>query len=215
MERPKDISAKAIRKERAKIIEALETPSKENIAASVMRGQYVGYKQTEGVSLRSKTETYFKIKANINNDRWRGVPIYIEAGKAMAKKKVEAAVYFKRVKDCFCPPEHAAHKHRNKISFIIEPGEKIVVRFWTKLPGLGYNVKKNDFSFDYRKDKKTIVDAYERVLFNSMTGDQAIFASSAELEASWKFITAILDNWGNTELHQYKKGSNNIRLVKF
>jgi glucose-6-phosphate 1-dehydrogenase len=52
-------------------------------------GQYEGYREEEGVSPQSKTETYFMLQAESSLPRWKGVPIILEAGKALKEKAVD------------------------------------------------------------------------------------------------------------------------------
>jgi glucose-6-phosphate 1-dehydrogenase len=39
------------------------------------------------------------------------------------------------------------------------------------------------------------------------TGDQTLFTRADEIEASWKFIDAIVKKWKKIKLKKYKKGS--------
>ncbi len=65
----------------------------------VLRGQYEGYMSELGMQIRrlaeSQTETYFKLTTQSTDLRWRGVPIVLEAGKALAQKKNEIEINFK------------------------------------------------------------------------------------------------------------------------
>ena len=53
-------------------------------AASLVRGQYKGYRAVKGVRPDSTTETYVAVKLFVDSWRWAGVPIYIRAGKCLA-----------------------------------------------------------------------------------------------------------------------------------
>jgi glucose-6-phosphate 1-dehydrogenase len=67
----------------------------------IVRGQYgpsenmLGYAEEPGVAAGSQVETFAAAKLWIDNDRWRGVPFYIRAGKRLAEPRTEAAVFFK------------------------------------------------------------------------------------------------------------------------
>lgn len=63
---------------------------------SLIRGQYVGYLDEKGVSKDSVTETYIKISLQSNLEKWEGVEIVIEAGKALESenRKEEVVVRF-------------------------------------------------------------------------------------------------------------------------
>ena len=46
-----------------------------------VRGQYDGYRDTDGVAPDSTTETYVALRLEIDNWRWAGVPFFIRTGK--------------------------------------------------------------------------------------------------------------------------------------
>ena len=47
----------------------------------VVRGQYNGYRDEEGVDAESETETFIALKCFIDNWRWAGVPFFLRTGK--------------------------------------------------------------------------------------------------------------------------------------
>ena len=47
----------------------------------LVRGQFRGYRDENGVAKDSQTETFAAVKLEINSWRWKGVPFYIRAGK--------------------------------------------------------------------------------------------------------------------------------------
>ena len=66
------------------------------------------------------------------------------------------------------------------------------------------------FEFDYGKTfGKSLPDAYERLLLDALRGDPTLFIRSDVLEASWEFITPILDAWKAAPPHfpNYEPGS--------
>lgn len=210
MENPKEINAKVIRQAREKILQSLVLPSKKDVVGNFKRAQYKGYKKEKGVIKNSKTETYFKISALLNNQRWRGVPIYLESGKAMGENEVEIKVEFKPMEPCFCPANKEKnvemHGHKNAVVFKIQPEEIVSVRFWAKEPGLDFNIASKDLFFDYKSSGKNGFNAYEKVLYDCIIGDQTLFTTSVEVISAWKFIDQVLKAWGGLKLLEYKKG---------
>ena len=209
MEDPAGVDAKRIRSERARVLAALRPITKENIRESVVRGQYVGYRETPNVPKDSTVETYFRIKTYIDSKRWKGVPFYLESGKALTESKTEVKIYFKQTESCLCPLS-AEHHHQNVFTFRIQPNEGISVVFWAKKPGLGLALEAKELSFSYRSspDVMKLPDAYERVLFDGIAGDQMLFTSTEEVAAAWKFITPILESWSAVPLLPYEQGTN-------
>jgi len=210
MGHPQRFDTVAIRRERAKILEALRPISENKVGKYTKRGQYEGYKKLPGVRTDSGTETYFKLKAYVDNARWSGTPFYIEAGKGMKENVVELNVYFKEATPCFCPPPHKDHIHQNMLSFQVKPKERIVLRFWAKKPGLANDIEPKNLAFEYggRKTPETQAEAYEKVLFDCIQGEQMLFTSTEEVAAAWRFIMPILSAWqkNKTPPKMYKKG---------
>lgn len=213
MDNPGALNSSSIRKERSRLLSSIKHINKEEIAKNVVRGQYIGYKQEEGVDENSKTETYFKIKTFIENDRWRGVPFYLEGGKGLKSKRTEIKIHFKKTQQCLCPP-NKDQNHANILTFRIQPDEGISVLFWAKKLGLTMELEPKELSFSYLNGDDKFADAYEHILFDAIAGDQTLFTSTEEVSAAWEFITPILENWEDLKLIQYKKGSNgpNVEL---
>src|SRR5205823_14831182 len=66
-------------------------------------------------------------------------------------------------------------------------------------------------SFDYAATyHHPLPEAYERLIFDALRGDQTLFMRSDELEAAWEFVTPILEGWQANpvkELPTYRAGS--------
>ncbi|PJE64336.1 MAG: glucose-6-phosphate dehydrogenase [Candidatus Ryanbacteria bacterium CG10_big_fil_rev_8_21_14_0_10_43_42] len=208
MEDPKELDASLIRAARAKVFTCLRPFTKNDIKTQVVRGQYVGYRDTKGVDPNSATETYFRMKTYIDNERWRDVPFYLEAGKALHEKRTEITLYFREKVSCVCPKDTDQH-HQNMLTIRLQPNEGMSLLFWVKKPGFGMDLEPQRLSFSYADSPNAVMfpDAYERVLHDCVRGDQTLFASTEEVNAEWKFITPILQNWQDNPLMEYEKGS--------
>lgn len=215
MENPGGLDATAIREARAKVLEALRPIRTGGDAAErTVRGQYLGYLDEPGVAAASQTETYFRIQAFVDNQRWRDVPFYIESGKMLERSLAEIVITFKDTGVCLCRPEDE-HHHANILTFRIQPDEGISVLFWAKQRGFTSQLEPKKLAFSYREEGSSsirIPDAYERVLYDGIAGDQILFTSTDEVMAAWKFITPIIEHWQDTPLRQYEKGSTGPRV---
>ncbi|MEK9173319.1 MAG: glucose-6-phosphate dehydrogenase [Patescibacteria group bacterium] len=208
IENPQSLSSSNLRDERTRILKAIKPIRGKGVNLYAIRGQYQGFRKEKGVSPHSKIETYFRIKLFIENSRWKNVPFVLESGKALKENLAEIAIYFKKTETCLCPP-NSDEKHQNILKFNIQPKEGITVKFWAKEPGFSFNLKPQVLSFSYgrSKVKDKIPDAYERILYDCIRGDQTLFASTEEVRAAWEFITPILESWHRSKLHIYKKSS--------
>lgn len=202
---PADIhNPQAIREARATALRALTNTT----LTSCVRGQYDGYVQTAGVAEASDTETYFKLSLTTEDEKWQGTQFTFEAGKALDRQVNEAVITFRPRNICHCAVEEGPHEHRNVLTIQFAPKEHISLSMWTKRPG---------FDFALRKQELTLVsgdmgnsyspEAYERVLFDCIAGDQTRFVSGEEVDLSWRFITPLLEHFKELPLNQYEPGS--------
>jgi len=214
MDEPKSFDVDAIRSERASVLKKLVAISPRSLSKYVTKGQYEGYTKESGVSGNSATETYFRLEAHIGSSRWKGVPFYLESGKAFADARTEIDIYFKSP---VCKPSNAKAFHgdepkciekQNVLTFRIQPDEGIKVRFFVKIPGVSMATEPRILKFKYADtlDHPDTLGDYERLIHDAFVGDQSLFASTEEIMASWRFVTPILDNWKNLPLKKYKKG---------
>lgn len=216
MNEPRSLKAEDIRRERFAILKSLSKISAAKMPGNVVRGQYNGYLTEQGVSPQSTTETYFRIATSVNNARWRGVPIYLENGKAMDDSKTEIDVYFKNGKKRAIVAKTGekinSPENQNVITFRVQPDEGIKIKFFVKTPGLGFVTEPKTLKFKY-SDVSTfniIRNDYERLIHDAFLGDQTLFASTAEIMASWEFVTPILENWNKVPLVVYEKGAREV-----
>jgi glucose-6-phosphate 1-dehydrogenase len=194
MDKPKSLSAADIRSERARLLGTLRVPTPEQVATQTVRAQYDGYRAITGVAPDSRTETYFRTTVYLDDPRWKDIPIYLESGKRMKSRRKEMVVTFR---------EHNAHLfpdkvgHKNKVTFSIEPEEGISVDLWAKKPGLDYTLEPRNLSFLLRgaEAKSQYVEEYEKLLVDSMLGDQTLFVSTGEVQAMWRIIDPIVAAW--------------------
>jgi glucose-6-phosphate 1-dehydrogenase len=202
MDEPASFSANDIRRERAKVFKKLHPFGASDMAERAVRAQYTGYRQEKGVSPSSDTETYFRLEAHIENDRWKGVPFYLESGKCLGDSKTEIDMYVKA-------HDTASAARPNKVTFRVQPDECIKVGFWVKTPGFGLKVEPKTLKFSYADVPSfgALPDAYVRVIYDAIIGDQTLFTSTEEVLAAWKFITPIAEIFGTVPLHHYKVGS--------
>ena len=209
MEKPKELNCRNIRNERAKILSKITTKKQDYI-----KGQYEGYKNEDGVNPDSQTETFFNIKAFINNRRWKGVPFHIASGKALKESRVEIKIKFIDPDPNELLPHQFTDQEQNTLTFRIQPHEGIGLLFWFRVPGFGSKIEPQTLKFNYADNENTkiIPDAYEKVLYDCIVGDQTLFASSKEVEASWKYISKVIEDWKSAPLLNYKKSEDPFKI---
>lgn len=212
MEHPQSLDADAIRSRRAEMLRALEVLSEDDVRAHTVRAQYRGFRDIKGVSPRSRTETYFKVRAHIDHPRWKGVPIYMEGGKRLGPAQKEIVVTFKHPMPCLCPPD--GPHHTNNVIIRFEPKEEILITFWAKKPGYTLQTEERDFYFLLREKSHRVqyTEEYEKLLLDCIRGDQAFFISTDEIRAMWRYIDPIVAAWKReaTPLYSYEPDTRDI-----
>lgn len=212
MEAPGDLSAESIRNEKVKVLNAMRLDIREEIADAVVRGQYGGGLDREGRPIKgyleedridpgSRTDTFVALRLAINNWRWAGVPILLRTGKRMAKKTTEIVVQFKvpplqlfQQVECEGDVCDITRIQPNKLIFQIQPNEGILLQVGTKRPGMRFVVENVKMDFSYSGTwNKSLPEAYERLLLDTLHGDSTLFTRSDEVEAEWRVVQPIID----------------------
>ncbi|QCI22185.1 glucose-6-phosphate dehydrogenase [Buchnera aphidicola] len=222
MDQPESITSESIKAEKLKILRCLKSISNHNVNTHTVRGQYSSgtikgknvpsYIKEEDAKKNSQTETFVAIKVNIDNKKWFGVPFYLRTGKRLPHKYSEIVVFFKKIPVNLFKNSNL-QEFQNKLILRLEPNENIKIEFLNKRPGLDqeYKLENSYLKSNYSKKKSiNLIDAYERLLLESMRGIQSLFVSREEIEESWKWIDPIVEAWKktkNNEIQLYKSGT--------
>jgi glucose-6-phosphate 1-dehydrogenase len=192
MEAPSSFSADAVRNEKAKVLESIRPVA----LTDTVRGQYAGYRETDGVAPGSQAPTFAALKLNIDNWRWQGVPFYLRSGKAMAHKTSEIIIEFQRPPHLMFNLPEGSDFTPNILSLCIQPDEGIHLRFEAKLPDSDQEMRSVDMDFHYLSSfTGSLPEAYERLLLEALEGDASLFTRSDAIEAAWRLIDPILQGW--------------------
>jgi len=163
----------------------------------------IDYRDEQGVSEYSQTETFVAMKLAINSQRWAGTPFYLRTGKRLPERVSEIAVKFKRPRFSLFKDLGGDALPSNLLSLRIQPNEGISLRFDVKLPGQTMQLRAMNMDFAYGKFDTTPPEAYERLLLDTMRGDSTLFTRREETEMAWGFVDAIENAW------QGSAGNNN------
>jgi glucose-6-phosphate 1-dehydrogenase len=205
MEDPGGVRVDNLRKARYEVLSNV-VPFEKGEHSCMIRGQYEEYKNTPGVNSESNTETFFKMTVGVNNKRWRGVPFILESGKAMDQTLTEIKVVFKEKPSFVCMSEDTC-SYNNELTFHVNPKEGVSINFWSKKPGFDLDLEQKNLSFFYEKTDNLLVDAYEKLLYDCIHGDQTLFPSTHEIQAEWGIINKSVERCTKVPLKIYKKGS--------
>jgi glucose-6-phosphate 1-dehydrogenase len=205
MEPPVSPHAEELRDAKEDVFKSMRTLE----PTDLVRGQYVGYRDEDGVAPDSDVETFVALRVWIDSWRWAGVPFYIRAGKEMPVECTEVRVELHRPPQrVFADFEPMPHDN-NYVRFQLDP--RIVI-------GLGARAKASGDGFfgedvDLCNDHPGEASAYERLLDDAMLGEQLLFAREDGVEESWRVVDRVLDehppvqpyakhSWGPAEQDQ-------------
>ena len=221
MEPPVEFSPEDLRDEKLKVLRAVKPMARSDVAAHVIRGQYVSgwvegervtsYRDAPEVPPDSDTETFVALKLAIDSWRWAGVPFYIRSGKALPSRVTEIAVQFRRAPLALFSRAGVSQVDPNVLAIRVQPDEGILLRFGAKVPGQGLQIRTVNMDFRYGSSFAVdSPDAYETLLVDAMIGDNSLFTRDDEVERAWEILDPILKAWESGEggpLHFYGAGT--------
>jgi len=169
-----------------------------------VRGQYEGYRETEGVAADSDTETFAALRLEIDSWRWAGVPFFIRTGKRLRVTQTELRLVFKQ------PPRlgfiTAAHRPPQPSQLVvkIDPGTGIrIILDAQRADRRGVNEIELDMEFAQEGGEGAT--PYEVLLHAALIGDATHFTREDSVEACWRIVQPLLD--APPPLAYYAKGS--------
>lgn len=217
MEEPVSFDAADLRAEKEKVLSAVRLPK--DLATGTARGQYAsgwqggewvtGFLEEEGMNPQSVTETYAAMRLDINTRRWAGVPFYLRAGKRLGRRVTEIAVVFKRAPQYLFAEAQTSALGQNALVIRVQPDEGVTIRFGSKVPGAGMQVRDVTMDFGYgHAFTEASPEAYERLILDVLLGDPPLFPRHEEVELSWKILDPIEQFWATQgRPEQYAPGT--------
>jgi glucose-6-phosphate 1-dehydrogenase len=199
MEPPAAFEPDALRDERAKLLRAIKIMKPDEVAKYAVAGQYRGFREEKDVKPDSQTDTYAAVTFYIDNWRWAGVPFYVRSGKKLPKRVTDIAIQFNAAPLSVFSDDHAAAPMQpNLLILRIQPEEGISLRFLSKQPGSGMRLRPVSMDFNYGSSfGERSPTAYETLLVDVLRGDPTLYTRQDMVEASWRAVQPILDNWGS------------------
>ena len=196
MEPPISISSEDMQNEKIKVLSAIRDIKSDD----VIRGQYVGYLEEDGVKEQSDTETFVAMKIFIDNWRWAGVPIYMRTGKKMPETVLEVLVEFKKP-----PRELFGRGNPNAVRFRLGAKDGVDISLLAKKPGTKLTTEEIDLTVEFFAEFGDRQGPYERLLRAAMLGDHFRFTRIDAVLHSWKILDEILKN--PDRVHPYFEGT--------
>jgi glucose-6-phosphate 1-dehydrogenase len=198
MEQPTSFTSTGISAEKVKVLHQVKPLE----LGDIVVGQYTGttldgekgtgYLDDDSIPADSITPTFAATVHHIDNDRWRGVPFLLRAGKAMGARMTEIRIAFKPV-DAEPLQGYFGELDHNELVIRIQPDESIQLHVMNKVPGMGMRLGRTRLDLQYASTyDETIPEAYESLLLDVVRGNKELFIRKDELAAAWDVYTPVL-----------------------
>jgi glucose-6-phosphate 1-dehydrogenase len=199
MEPPSGRDFGAVQTEKAKVFRAMRPLKRDDL----VRGQYAGYRNEQGVARNSDVETFCALRLSIDSWRWEGVPWYLRSGKYLAETATEVVVELKpppqRLFADSAPPTAPA----NYLRFRVSPDSAIAIAARVKVAGKEFVGEQREL---YLFEEQAGAEApYERLLGDALAGDGALFTREEAVEAAWAVVDPVLK--GHHKVRPYRRRS--------
>ena len=183
MEPPARLDSESIRDEKVKVLKAIPPIAERDL----VRGQFRGYRNENGVAKYSQVETFAAMKLEINSWRWKGVPFFIRVGKNLPVTCTEIVSRFRK------PPSlvPAEALKENYLRLRLNPEATIAMGMMVMSPGEEMAAKTVEMLASH-SPRAGEIDAYERVLSAVMEGDATLFARQDYVEEAWRIVDPVL-----------------------
>ena len=186
MEPPTGSGVEELRSAKEKVFSAMDTLT----ADDLVRGQFEGYRDEDGVAANSDVETFAALRLHIDSWRWAGVPFYVRAGKNLPVSCTEVRVELHRPPQrVFAEYEEMPHD-TNYLRFRMNPQVQIAIGARAKSPGEGFTGETSELLLT--EDTADDMTPYERLLGDAMDGENLLFAREDGVEAAWRVVNDVL-----------------------
>jgi glucose-6-phosphate 1-dehydrogenase len=193
------IDAGHICNEKVKVVRQIAPLTMDDIVVGQYTGAewkgriYPAYVEDETVPDDSITPTFSAAVLTIDNDRWRGVPFLVRAGKGLECRTTEIRIRFRSVEKSMYAALGDDHHAPNELVIRVQPDESIMLTVANKVPGMGMKVKRTQLDLSYHEAfEELIPDAYESLLLDVIRGDKSLFIRKDELAVAWDIFTPVL-----------------------
>jgi glucose-6-phosphate 1-dehydrogenase len=211
MEPPTSLGPDAIGEEKNKVFRSMRPLD----VTQVVRGQYDGYRDIEGVAPDSDTETFIALRCEIDNWRWAGVPFFLRTGKELGSGERIISIAFREPpKSMFPAGSGVGAQGPDHLTFDLADSSKLSLSFYGKKPGPGMKLEKLSLQFALHEtgEDADVLEAYERLIHDAMMGDHTLFNTAEGIERLWEVSVPLLEDppavqpypkggWGPAEIN--------------
>jgi len=222
MEKPSNVGGD-IRDAKVAVLNAMQPMNPEDVVLGqfTAAGGKPGFLEDDSIAeadrgIAQHCSTFAQLVIQIDNDRWRGVPFIIRAGKGLEESKCEVRVQFKETHSDARVFKGQGHP-RNELVMRVSPEEAVYLKMNVKHPGLSLQLAMSELDLSYSSRYEGVYSplAYTRLILSGIRGEAESFVRSDELLRSWQLFTPLLEaiEGGKKEVHRYPFGSRGPELA--
>jgi glucose-6-phosphate 1-dehydrogenase len=186
MEPPTGGGIEAVRGEGARVFAAMDTLE----AGDVVRGQFTGYREEDGVDPESDVETYAAVRLHIDSWRWNGVPWYVRTGKRLAATVTEVFVRLKDPPQMVFKSTEPRPRFSNHIRFRLQP--EVAIAIGARAKRAGEEMAGDQRELLLQRQYVAEISPYERLLGDAMEGQRLLFTNQDSVESAWRVVDPVL-----------------------
>ena len=211
MEPPHSLNPNVVRDGRMNVLRAFRPIIGKDVERMTVRAQYGSgicsgidipdYRHESGVPPDSTIETYVALKLFVENWRWAGVPFYLRTGESHAEtsQRSRGSVQGYSTNFVQCRSNRTTGSKCPGVAHSTEGRLLVAGRF----EGARHKSADCPVEMNFNYNDAFVggtPEAYERLLLDVMVGDASLFMRRDAVEASWAWITLILDGWKEEKL---------------
>jgi glucose-6-phosphate 1-dehydrogenase len=199
MEPPVGGQVEALRDEKEKVFSAMRTLGPRDL----VRGQFDGYRDEDGVAPDSDVETYAAVRVFVDSWRWNGVPFFIRAGKNLPMTATEVIAKLHKPPQQVFAEEDIDPDDQNYLRFRLGP-EKVAIALGcrAKVPGESFVGAPVELYLCNQSSDE--MSAYERLIGDALEGEALLFAREDGVEEAWRVVDPVLTEHGVAHPYEQK-----------
>jgi glucose-6-phosphate 1-dehydrogenase len=216
MEPPLTINERDLRDGKFDVLRSVRAMTVEEAARHSRRARYTAgrladgrdvpdYVEEKGVDTKRGTETFAEIVLEIDNWRWAGTRFVLRTGKALASRRKEAVLRFRKVPllpfgDEISPPE------ANELRIGLDGPHGLALHLTGVESGPPAHLAPMVLEATISVPE---LPAYSRVLMEALSGNIAFSIRGDEAEEAWRIVMPVLQAWheNRVPMEEYPAGS--------
>jgi len=204
MDQPDDFSPEAVQSRQVELLKKIR-PAHLILGQYGENGDLKAYREEAKVAKDSQTETYVSLHLEVDDPRFKGVPIFLRTGKRLDQRATYISVIFKPTKGSLF---NDLHPQREMLIIKIQPDEGVYFRFNAKKPGIAHQVSTVMMNFCQSciyENRINTPEAYERLLNDAFIQDRTLFTNWEMVDLTWSFASQLaqfqIDHQVNLEFY--------------